>query len=153
MSRNHLSLVKKPSGHPVDPSGETKNIRVAYQPGITICEHLIERSDVHRCIRFDQQIEVYFTEEEYLLFGMLLDYYMQKKHEVSYADIATSVFACAFDDELLLVIRKRMSSLRRKIARLDLDVMNIPQRGYELRSLRDVVWPYRRGHRARMSRQ
>jgi hypothetical protein len=137
----------KPGGSP-----EERASQVTYLPGSTICGHFIEQHDVQRSIRFDQQIEVHLTKDEYLIFSLLIEHYKQEKREVSYADIATMVFACAFDDELLLVIRKRISSLRRKIARFDLDVMNMPQRGYELRSLRDIAWPYRRGYRARMRR-
>lgn len=68
---------------------------------------------------------------------------------VSYTDIARIVYQCELDEELLLPLRKRVSDIRRKIADYDIDIVNVPYRGYRISTFQGLSIPYRRGYRAR----
>jgi hypothetical protein len=147
-----LSLVAPAAQQPV-----VAKTRMTFRLGPSVCGHATEWSDIHRAIRFSQSTHgdgtlVFFTEVEYQLFSLLVENYLQKKKEVSYEEIASKVFALTFESELLPVIRKRMSAIRKKIVGFGIDIISITQRGYELRSLEEgLVLPYRRGHRAHAS--
>ncbi len=121
---------------------------ITFQPCSTICGQSIEHSDVHRAVRFSGEHIVFFTRMEYQLWLLLVAHACEHQREVSYTEIASGVFDCPFDDSLVLLIRKRMSAIRQKISCFGIDIINVPQRGYELRSLDDLMLPYRRGHRA-----
>jgi DNA-binding response OmpR family regulator len=93
--------------------------------------------------------KIYFSEVEYRL--MLL--FLEHQGEVGYTTIALDIYGCSLDEDLLLTIRKRVSSIRRKIADFGIDIVNIPHHGYMLRDLSDLAIPYRRGYRARARRK
>lgn len=116
-------------------------------PGQSLFGHVLEYDDLHRAVRFNGETVVIFTEIEYQLFRLLIEYSLQKRKEVSYAVLMTKVFACDFSPDFLPFVRKRVSALRKKISRFGIDIISIPQRGYELGDLSQVMVPYRRGHR------
>jgi hypothetical protein len=122
---------------------------ITFVPGPKVYNHQLEQSDIHRAIRFDGQQVLFFSEVEYQLFMLLVEYHTRQRKEVSYEEIASRIFGCHIDDDLLLLLRKRMSTIRKKISPFDIDILSIPHRGYELRSLHDLTLPYKRGHRAR----
>jgi hypothetical protein len=123
--------------------------RITFVPGPKVYNHQLEQSDIHRAIRLDGQQVLFFSEVEYQLFMLLVEYHTRQRKEVSYEEIASRIFGCHIDEDLLLLLRKRMSAIRKKISPFDIDILSIPHRGYELRSLHDLTLPYKRGHRAR----
>lgn len=138
-----LSLVRKP--HQM-----SSKTRITFVPGPKVCNHQLERSDIHRAIRIDSQQVVFFSEVEYQLFLLLVEHHTRQDKEVSYAEIASRVFGYHMDDDLLPLLRKRISAIRKKISIFNMDIINIPNRGYELRSLCDLAFPYKQGHRAHL---
>ena len=70
--------------------------------------------------------------------------------EVTYTEIAAKVFGCPFYEELLPVVRKRVSAIRRKVSGFGIDIISVPHRGYEIRDLSSLNLPYRRGHRSQV---
>jgi len=138
-----LSLVKKP--HLM-----SSKTRITFVPGPKVCNHQLERSDIHRAIRIDGQQLVFFSEVEYQLFFLLVEYHIGQHKEVSYGEIASRVFGYHIDEDLLPLLRKRISTIRKKISTFNMDIINIPHRGYELRSLCDLTLPYKQGHRAHL---
>src|SRR5262249_38753534 len=115
----HLSLVGSRSGPLV-----MAKTRMTFRSGPEICGHTTEWSDVHRPIRFDGERVMFFTEVEYQLFSLLLANHLQRKKEVSYMQIASEVFGCAFHEELLPIIRKRVSAIRKKVAGFGIDIIS-----------------------------
>lgn len=141
---HHLSLVQMLQQHSQPVTTKTP---LSFRPGPHICGHALEYSDMHRTVRFDEETLLSFTEVEYKLFLVLVEHSIQHKREATYETISLHVFGCAFYPELLPVLRKRISSIRKKISQLGIDIISVPQRGYELRDLLGLAMPYRRGHR------
>lgn len=126
--------------------------RITFVAGPQLYDHQLEYSDIHRALRIDHQQVLFFSEVEYQLFLLLVEYHARQRKEVSYEEIASRIFGCHLDEDLLLHLRKRMSAIRKKISPFNMDIVSIPHRGYELRSLHDLILPYKRGHRAYLRR-
>jgi hypothetical protein len=126
---------------------------ITFVTGPKVYEHQLEYSDIHRAIRLDGQQVLFFSEVEYQLFMLLVEYHTKEHKEVSYQEIASRIFACHINEDLLPQLRRRMSAIRKKISPFAIDLINIPNRGYELRSMHDLIFPYKRGHRAHFSGQ
>ena len=126
--------------------------RLTFVAGPKVYDHQLESSALHRAIRIDGQQVLFFSEVEYQLFMLLVEYHARERREVSYEEIASRIFGCHLDEDLLLQLRKRMSAIRKKISPFTMDIVNIAHRGYELRSLHDLTLPYKRGQRARPHR-
>ncbi len=122
--------------------------RITFVPRPEVYNHQLEQSDIHRAIRLDGQQVLFFSEVEYQLFMLLVEYHTKEHKEVSYEEMASRIFGYDIDEDLLLQLRKRMSAIRKKISPFDIDIISIPNRGYELRSMHDLTLPYKRGHRA-----
>jgi hypothetical protein len=122
--------------------------RITFVTGPKLYGHQLEYSDLHRALRLDHQHVLFFSEVEYQLFMLLVEYHAKEHKEVSYKEMASRIFGYDIDEDLLLQLRKRMSAIRKKISPFDIDIISIPNRGYELRSMHDLTLPYKRGHRA-----
>jgi hypothetical protein len=85
---------------------------------------------------------------EYRIFWLLVNQ-LSEAQELPYQKIAASVYGCELDHDLLMLIRRRVSSLRKQLSSVSLDIINIPHYGYELRTLACAA-PYRRGARAKV---
>jgi len=126
--------------------------RITFVAGPKVYDHQLEYSALHRALRIDGEQVLFFSEVEYQLFMLLVEYHARQRKEVSYEEIASRISGCHLDEDLLLQLRKRMSAIRKKIFPFNMDIVSIPHRGYELRSLHDLTLPYKRGHRARPQR-
>jgi hypothetical protein len=124
------------------PHKTNSKTRITFVAGPKVYDHQLEQSDIHRAIRLDGQQVLFFSEVEYQLFMLLVEYHTKEHKEVSYEEIASRIFGCHIDEDLLLQLRKRMSAIRKKISPFDIDIISIPHRGYELRSLHDLTLPY-----------
>ena len=116
-------------------------------PGPDLPGHTCEHSDVDRVLRIDGGPRIQFTKGEYQLLMLILEH-VQDDY-VSYMDIAHIVYQCELDEDLLFPLRKRVSSIRRKVADYGIDIVNIPHRGYKASTFSDISILYQRGYRAR----
>jgi DNA-binding response OmpR family regulator len=123
---------------------------IELQRGPRIFGQEFEYSDLHRVIKIDRTL-ILFSETEYRLFSMLIRAFSLEQRGLLYTEIAREIYDCPFDEELLLPIRRRISAIRKKLRGQTIDIVCVPQRGYELRSLNESLWNYRRGYRASTS--
>jgi DNA-binding winged helix-turn-helix (wHTH) protein len=93
---------------------------------------------------------IQFTKLEYRLLMLILEH-VQDDY-VSYTDIARIVHQRELNNNLLVLLRKRVSAIRRKIADYGIDIVNVPYRGYKASTFSNLSLPYRRGYRAKKTR-
>jgi DNA-binding response OmpR family regulator len=91
--------------------------------------HTIQRSDVHRTLLIDGNALIHFSEREYRLVTLLFQCF---QHYMSYTDLVQQVYGCDLDEYLLMTLRKRISSIRGKIAGCGLDIICVINRGYQI---------------------
>ncbi len=136
--------------HHLSPKSSPQPHTAGLTAGPDLPEHTCEHSDVDRVLRIDDGPRIQFTKLEYQLLMLILEH-VQDDY-VSYTDIARIVYQRELNDNLLLLLRKRISSLRRKIADYGIDIVNVPHRGYKVCTFAGLSIPYRRGYRARKTR-
>jgi DNA-binding response OmpR family regulator len=137
--------------HPINYLQPSTTQEKSFEAGPSIFGHTIQRSDLYRILRIDNGPKIDFSEVEYRLALLLLEH---QGSEVSYTAIASEIYGYNLDEDLLLTIRRRVSTIRGKIADYGLDIVNISHHGYMMRELNsDLPIPYRRGSRARVKRK
>jgi hypothetical protein len=127
--------------------------QLQFQQGPSLFGWQLDRCDTYRVVRLrkpEAEQLLLLSPSEYLLFWLLVEQLLEQARELSYQTIASHIYGCTLDHDLLLLIRKRMTGLRKQLAASHLDIVSIPHYGYELRPLQETI-PYRYGPRAKAS--
>lgn len=111
--------------------------------------HRIEQNDLYRALRIDGGSAILCSEPEYRLFSLLLAASQQPQTYCSYEVLVKEVYGCDIDEALLMTLRKRISSLRKKLIRHPLDIVCVINRGYQLQFHRPT-FTYLSSHSSRL---
>jgi DNA-binding response OmpR family regulator len=135
--------------HHLSPKSSLQPHTAGLTAGPDLPGHTCEHSDIDHVLMINGS-RIQFTKSEYRLLMLILEH-VQDDY-VSYTDIARIVYQRELNDDLLPPLRKRISSLRSKIADYGIDIVNVPYRGYKASTFSRLSLPYRRGYRAKQTR-